>query len=151
MRLTDKAEIETLVAAALICLRSDDVALGTTAAERTIAVVEAAPADIVSTSSVHFRVALVRGCLDVAAAGGELGTKLLRAKETLSSDENGRHVELLGVRDEMVAAVDALRRAQAILDTRRFDTRAAIYDDLLAAAKSEAPIARPRDVLLVPA
>ena len=114
MRLTDEAEIETLVAAALICLRSDDVALGTTAAERTIAVVEAA--DIVSTSSVHFRVALVRGRLDVATAGGELGAKLQRAKEMLSGDENG-HVELLGVRDEMAAAVDALRRAQAILNT----------------------------------
>ncbi len=73
---------------------------------------------------------------------------LILAIAVLSRDPRHITANLAG---PIVLDAQTMTGAQAILDTRRFDTRAAIYDDLLAAAKSEAPIARPRDVLLVPA
>lgn len=73
---------------------------------------------------------------------------LILAIAVLSRDPRHITANLAG---PIVVNAQTMTGAQAILDTRRFDTRAPVYDDLMAAAKSEAPAARPKDVLLVPA
>ncbi len=71
---------------------------------------------------------------------------LVLAIAMLSRDPRHITANLAG---PIVVDAQTMTGVQTVLDTRRFEARAVVYDDLLAAAQTEPPPEGPKEVLLV--